>query len=75
VDENAEAGGQVNNSGISQTLPVALLEEEDWDRVLDIASPYECGNKVRSSLRLESAALDESRLELKVGLGSAVAFV
>jgi NAD(P)-dependent dehydrogenase (short-subunit alcohol dehydrogenase family) len=25
----------VNNAGISQTLPLALLEEEDWDKVLD----------------------------------------
>ena len=26
----------VNDAGISQNLPVALLEEEDWDRVMDI---------------------------------------
>jgi len=26
----------VNNAGISQNLPVALLEEEDWDKVMDI---------------------------------------
>lgn len=26
----------VNNAGISQTLPVALLEEEDWDKLMDI---------------------------------------
>jgi len=26
----------VNNAGISQMLPIALLEEEDWDRVMDI---------------------------------------
>ena len=26
----------VNNAGISQVLPMALLEEEDWDRVMDI---------------------------------------
>ncbi len=32
-----------------------------------VASPYECGNKVRSSLRMKRAGLDESRLELKVG--------
>jgi NAD(P)-dependent dehydrogenase (short-subunit alcohol dehydrogenase family) len=25
----------VNNAGISQALPLALLEEEDWDKVLD----------------------------------------
>ena len=25
----------VNNAGISQPLPMALLDEEDWDRVLD----------------------------------------
>jgi 3-oxoacyl-[acyl-carrier protein] reductase len=25
----------VNNAGISQSLPLALLEEEDWDRVVD----------------------------------------
>jgi len=34
-----------------------------------VASPYECGIKVRSSLRMQSAALDESRLQLKVGAG------
>ena len=26
----------INNAGISQTLPVALLEEEDWDKLMDI---------------------------------------
>jgi NAD(P)-dependent dehydrogenase (short-subunit alcohol dehydrogenase family) len=26
----------VNNAGISQNLPLALLEEEDWDRVMDV---------------------------------------
>ncbi len=26
----------VNNAGISQNLPLALLEEEDWDRVMDL---------------------------------------
>jgi 3-oxoacyl-[acyl-carrier protein] reductase len=26
----------VNNAGISQNLPIALMEEEDWDRVMDI---------------------------------------
>jgi NAD(P)-dependent dehydrogenase (short-subunit alcohol dehydrogenase family) len=26
----------VNNAGISQVLPMALLEEEDWDGVMDI---------------------------------------
>jgi len=40
VKEIEEAWGGidilVNNAGISQNLPVALLEEEDWDRVMDI---------------------------------------
>ncbi len=34
-----EAGGidiLVNNAGISQVIPLALLEEEDWDRTMDI---------------------------------------
>ena len=26
----------VNNAGISQNMPLALMEEEDWDRVMDI---------------------------------------
>jgi 3-oxoacyl-[acyl-carrier protein] reductase len=26
----------VNNAGISQMLPIALLEEEDWDKLLDV---------------------------------------
>ncbi len=26
----------VNNAGVSQVLPMALLEEEDWDKVVDI---------------------------------------
>ena len=26
----------VNNAGVSQVLPLALMEEEDWDRVMDI---------------------------------------
>ncbi len=26
----------VNNAGISQNLPIALMEEEDWDRVMDL---------------------------------------
>jgi NAD(P)-dependent dehydrogenase (short-subunit alcohol dehydrogenase family) len=26
----------VNNAGITQPLPIALLEEEDWDRVMDV---------------------------------------
>jgi NAD(P)-dependent dehydrogenase (short-subunit alcohol dehydrogenase family) len=26
----------VNNAGISQNLPLALMEEEDWDRVMDL---------------------------------------
>ena len=26
----------VNNAGITQIVPIALLEEEDWDRVMDI---------------------------------------
>jgi len=26
----------VNNAGISQNLPIALMEEEDWDKVMDI---------------------------------------
>ena len=26
----------VNNAGLSQNLPVALMEEEDWDRVMDV---------------------------------------
>ena len=25
-----------NNAGISQNLPLALMEEEDWDRVMDV---------------------------------------
>ncbi len=36
---DAEWGGVdilVNNAGISQMLPVALLEEEDWDTLMDI---------------------------------------
>ncbi len=26
----------VNNAGVTQNLPLALMEEEDWDRVMDI---------------------------------------
>jgi NAD(P)-dependent dehydrogenase (short-subunit alcohol dehydrogenase family) len=26
----------VNNAGITQNLPIALLDEEDWDKVMDI---------------------------------------
>lgn len=26
----------INNAGISQALPMALLEEDDWDRVMDV---------------------------------------
>ena len=26
----------VNNAGVSQAMPLALMEEEDWDRVMDI---------------------------------------
>lgn len=26
----------VNNAGVSQMLPIALMEEEDWDKVMDI---------------------------------------
>lgn len=26
----------VNNAGLSQNMPLALMEEEDWDRVLDV---------------------------------------
>jgi NAD(P)-dependent dehydrogenase (short-subunit alcohol dehydrogenase family) len=26
----------VNNAGVSQGLPLALMEEEDWDRVMDV---------------------------------------
>lgn len=26
----------VNNAGISQPLPIALMEEEDWDKVMDV---------------------------------------
>ncbi len=26
----------VNNAGVSQVLPIALLEEEDWDELLDV---------------------------------------
>jgi len=26
----------INNAGISQNLPLALMEEEDWDRVMDV---------------------------------------
>ena len=26
----------VNNAGVSQNLPLALMEEDDWDRVMDI---------------------------------------
>ena len=26
----------VNNAGVSQNLPLALMEEEDWDRVMDV---------------------------------------
>jgi len=26
----------VNNAGITQNLPLALMEEEDWDRVMDV---------------------------------------
>ena len=26
----------VNNAGISQSVPLALMEEEDWDRVMDV---------------------------------------
>ena len=26
----------VNNAGVSQMLPLALMDEEDWDRVMDI---------------------------------------
>ena len=36
---DAEWGGLdilVNNAGISQMLPVALLEEEDWDTLMDV---------------------------------------
>ena len=25
----------INNAGVSQNLPVALMEEEDWDLVMD----------------------------------------
>jgi len=34
-----EAGGidiLVNNAGISQVVPLALMEEEDWDRTMDV---------------------------------------
>jgi 3-oxoacyl-[acyl-carrier protein] reductase len=40
VKELEEAWGGidilVNNAGISQNLPLALMEEEDWDRVMDL---------------------------------------
>src|SRR5262245_27335941 len=26
----------VNNAGVSQNLPIALMEEEDWDHVMDV---------------------------------------
>ena len=26
----------VNNAGVSQNLPLALMEEDDWDRVMDV---------------------------------------
>lgn len=26
----------VNNAGVTQNLPIALMEEEDWDRVMDV---------------------------------------
>ena len=26
----------VNNTGVSQAFPIALLEEEDWDHVMDV---------------------------------------
>ena len=26
----------VNNAGVSQNLPIALMEEEDWDKVMDV---------------------------------------
>jgi NAD(P)-dependent dehydrogenase (short-subunit alcohol dehydrogenase family) len=26
----------VNNAGVSQNMPLALMEEEDWDRVMDV---------------------------------------
>src|SRR5262245_16401145 len=26
----------VNNAGVSQNLPIALMEEDDWDHVMDV---------------------------------------
>jgi len=26
----------INNAGVTQNLPIALMEEEDWDRVMDV---------------------------------------
>jgi len=39
ADIEREWGGVdivVNNAGVSQNLPLALMEEEDWDRVMDV---------------------------------------
>ena len=35
------------------------LRMESRTALIFVASPYECGNKVRSRLRMKSAALDE----------------
>jgi 3-oxoacyl-[acyl-carrier protein] reductase len=50
----------VNNAGISQSLPLALLEEEDWDRVVDtnVKGPFLTSRHVlRSMIRRKSGVV------------------
>jgi 3-oxoacyl-[acyl-carrier protein] reductase len=50
----------VNNAGVTQPLPVALIEEEDWDKVMDVnakGSFLVCRAVLRGMMRAKSGTI------------------
>jgi 3-oxoacyl-[acyl-carrier protein] reductase len=54
----------VNNAGVSQPLPVALMEDEDWDEVMDINAK---GTFIASRIALRGMVRRRSGVVLNIG--------
>jgi 3-oxoacyl-[acyl-carrier protein] reductase len=62
----------VNNAGISQNLPLALMEEEDWDRVMDVNVVLNIGSLVAVRMMEAPVHYCASKAAIK-GLSEALA--
>jgi NAD(P)-dependent dehydrogenase (short-subunit alcohol dehydrogenase family) len=66
----------VNNAGISQNLPLALMEEDDWDRVMDVnvKGTFLCSRAALRHLGEGAAIVNQGSVSALVGIPNFAAY-